>query len=235
MNLSKRDTDRSNGCPNDRYDSVTPVLIDLKDPISPTPVAALRNALLKIRNEIPQFGRLEIYPLQPTSTSTIAPLFARCNPGSGQDVSNRILGNPELADRLWKREFADKLDAVLTDIQNLHPQSNSPILEALQSVAVTAFGLPLAEGATDKRLIIISDMIHHTSDLSMYGGPPMFDRFKETPYYLRVKPYLRHAKLDVYLIVRETARNAQQPALYKFWVEYAAASQGFIQKWEPLQ
>lgn len=235
LNLSKRDTDRITGCPTDRYSSVTVVLIDLTDPISPTQAAALRNALRKIRDEVPKFARLEIYPLKPTITSTIDPLFAGCNPGSGRDVDSPYSGNRDLADRQWKKQFASKVDAVVTEIQKLPPQDNSPLLEGIQSVAVTAFGSPMATLVSDKRLVIISDMIHHTPELSMYQSAPVFDRFKDTQYYFRIKPSLREANVDIYLIVRETRRNVQQPPLYKFWRDFATASGGSLRNWEPLQ
>lgn len=235
LHFTKRSTDRASGCPTDGYDSVTVVLIDLTDPLNPTQAAALRNALLKIRNEVPKFGRFEVYPLKSTATAAIEPLYAGCSPGSGRDVDNRLYGNPERADRLWRRQFADKIDAVIGDLQKLPQQDSSPILEGIQSVAVTAFGTPLAERAAERRLIIFSDMIHHTSELSMYQGAPAFERFKAAQYYLRTKPTLRGANVDIYLIVRETRRNVQQPPLYKFWVEYSASAEGFLRNWEPLQ
>jgi hypothetical protein len=228
FNLTKRDTDRATGCPTDSYDSVTAVLVDLTDPIGPTQAAALRNALLKIRNDVPKFGRLEIYPLGSTTVTTIEPLFAGCSPGSGRDVDNRLYGNPELADRMWRKQFGDEMLKL--------PQSNeSPIFEAIQSVAVTSFGTPKAEKAAEKRLVIVSDMLHNTAQLKMYLGVPAFDRFKQTNYFVKVKPLLRNAQVDVYLIVRDTRRNLQQPPLYKFWVDFLAAGDGFLRNWEPLQ
>lgn len=235
LNLGRREIDRVTGCPKDGYASVTVALVDLTDPINPIQAAALRNALLKVLNDVPKFGRLEIYPLAPTTMSTIEPLFFGCNPGSGRDVDSRISGNPELADRLWKEKFADKVDSVVAELQKILPQENSPILEGIQSVSVTAFGSPLGDAAPEKRILLLSDMIHHTSDLSMYQGAPTFDNFKNTQYYLRVKPFLRGAKVDVFLIVRDTRRNVQQPPLYKFWLEFMAASGGFLRNWEPLQ
>lgn len=235
MRFGARETDRATGCPKDRYDSVTVVLIDLTDPVNAVQAAALRNALLKIRNDVPRYGRLEIYPLNPTREKAIEPLFAGCSPGSGRDIDSSLYGNPELADRLWQKQFASKVDAVAADIRKLPTQDSSPLFEGLQSVAVTALGAPLAAPASDKRIIVISDMIHHTADLSMYQGAPAFERFKATQYYLRIKPMLRGANVDVLLIVRETRRNVQQPPLYRFWVEFAAASDGYLRNWEPLQ
>ena len=233
--MTDRPVDRMTGCPEDGYDSITVALIDLTDSINPVQAAALRNALLKVRNEVPKFGRFEIYPLMPITTETIQPLFAGCSPGSGRDVDSRLYGNPELADRLWNRLYASKVDAVIAQISNLPPQDNSPILEGIQSVAVTAFGTLEAEKAMDRRIVLFSDMIHHTVDLSMYGGVPSFQDFKESQYYRRVKPSLRGANVDVFLIVRETRRDAQQPPLYRFWVEQLADGGGYLRYWEPLQ
>ena len=235
LNLGRREIDQATGCPRDNYSSVTAVLVDLTDPINPIQAAALRNALLKVRSDVPRFGRFEIYPLGPTTTRTIEPLFFGCNPGSGRDVDSRISGNPELADRVWKKHFADKVDSVVTELQNILPQESSPILEGIQSVAVTALGSELGDASPEKRIVLLSDMIHHTSDLSMYQGAPNFNNFKNTQYYLRIKPLLRGAKVDVFLIVRDTRRNVQQPPLYKFWLEFMAASGGFLRNWEPLQ
>ena len=235
LNMTKRPVDRATGCPTDGYDDITVALIDLTDPITPVQAAALRNALLKVRNEVPKFGRFEIYPLRSTAISAIEPLFAGCSPGSGRDVDSRLYGNPELADRLWNKRFASKVDAVIADISNLPRQDNSPLLEGIQSVAVTAFGTPDAEHAAKKRIVIFSDMIHNTPKMSMYRGAPNFKSFKNSQYYLRIKPTLRGASVDVYLIVRETMKNVQQPPLYKFWVEQIANGGGFLRDWTPLQ
>jgi hypothetical protein len=235
ITLSKRATDRATACPTDHYDSISAILVDLTDQVRPSQAAALRNALLKTRNDVPQFGRLEIYPLRSVAKTTLDTLFAGCSPGSGRDVSSWLYGNPELADHLWQKQFADKVDKVLNDIQNLPQGSNSPLLEGIQSVAVTAFGAPTVKTTADKRLVIISDMIHYTTDLSMYQGAPAFDRFKTTQYYTKIKPFLRGANVDIFLIVRDTRRNVQQPPLLKFWVDFFAASDGYLRSWDPLQ
>lgn len=235
QNLAKRDVDPSTGCPKDHYDTITAVLVDLTDPISPVQAAALKNTLIKVRDAIPKFGRLEIYPLEPTTRSAIEPIFSGCSPGSGRDVVSGWSGNSELADRRWKIMFADRVDHVIEELQNIPPREGSPILEGLQSVAVTALGAPLALSAPDKRILIVSDMIHHTPEFSMYQGAPSFDQFKNGQYYRRVRASLREAKVEVSLIVRETRRDVQQPPLYRFWLEMTTASNGYLQHWEPLQ
>lgn len=227
-------TDRASGCP-DQYASVTVALIDLTDSINPVQAAALRNALLKVRDSVPKFGRLEIYPLAPTKTTAIVPLFAACNPGSGRDVTSELYGNAALANRMWKETFASRVDAVIAKIQSLPPNDSSPLFEGIQSVAVTAFGSPQVSAGASKRLVIVSDMLPFTPEFSMYAGAPDFQDFEQTQYFARVKPSLEDAQIDVYLIVRETRRNAQRPALYKFWVNYFDRAHAYLRDWEPLQ
>jgi hypothetical protein len=227
--------DKSSGCPVTGYDSVTVVLVDLTDPVNPVQAAALRNALTDIRNAVPKYGRLEVYPLEPTTAHVIEPLFAACSPGNAKNVASDIYGNRELADRLWHKKFANRLDAVVDQIRKLPDADNSPLFEGIQSVAVTAFGAPPAEHAKEKRLIVISDMLHNTHDLSMYGTVPAFEVFKVTPYHSRIRPSLRDVNVDIYIIARETRHNVQQPPLYTFWVEYFEDAGGYLRNWKPLQ
>jgi hypothetical protein len=230
-----RDLDKESGCPTDRLESVTAVLVDLTDPINGIQETALRNALLGIRDAVPKFGLLEIYPLTQTPTAVIQPLFSACSPGSGRDVDSRIYGNPELADRQWKQQFANKLDGIVESLKNQAPGDNSPILEGIQSIAVTAFGPSLRQKTPMKRAIIFSDMIHNMPGLNMYRAVPRSDNFIGTPYYAKTRSSLRGANVDVFLIVRDTQKEIQQPALYKFWVEVVQASDGYLKSWEPLQ
>jgi len=234
--------DRVTNCRTDKWPSVTAVLLDVTDPLTPIQAAAVSRALIDIGDAIPKHGRLEIYPLQPVRQTVIAPLFAGCSPGKGTDMPKTITGepnniteNPDLADRDWKRLFGDKIDAVIGSTATLPPANESPLLEGIQSVALTAFGDALSQASPNKTLIVVSDMIHHTGELSMYGGAPPFEAFAKTPYWARVHPSLERVELKVLLLVRDTRRNVQQPPLLDFWARYAAAAGGSLEHWKPAQ
>lgn len=235
LKSGERTVDAASGCPTTGYDDATAVLIDLTDSITPVQAAALRNTLRKIRDEVPKYGRLDIYPLHATRFSALTTLFAACSPGNGREVDSRLYGNPELADRLWRERFAKEVDTVIAQLSDLVPQDSSPLFEGIQSVAVTSFGTPMGERVARKRFVIISDMLHHTSQFSMYRGAPDFRSFRQVQYYARTKPMLRGANVDVFLIVRDTRRDVQRPSLYKFWVEYLDSADGYLRNWEPLQ
>ena len=233
--LRERKTDKMSGCPTDHYDSVTAVLVDMTDALDPTQAAALRNAMLKIRDATPKYGRLEIYTLAPVTASTLAPIFAACSPGSGRDVDSSLYGNPELADRVWKTRFGDNVAEVVKGLENLAPQANSPILEGVKSVSVTAFGNPLARNSKIKKFILISDLIQNAPRLSMYRGMPDFDAFRQTQYFQETRPALRGAEVELVPIERETASNIQDTRWRSFWIRYFQSLNDTVERWVRIE
>ncbi|PJI42428.1 hypothetical protein [Ferrovibrio sp.] len=173
------------------------------------------------------------YPLESVATKTIDPLFAACSPGTGADVDSRFYGNPDLANKRYHQLFEAKLDEVIEGLKKLPQQNNSPIFEGLQSVAVTSLGTPRAVPAK-KRIIIISDFIHHTRQHSMYQGVQSFKQFRTTNYYPQIKPDLAGASVDYFVIPRDTMRRVQQPPLVEFWFEFTAAANGVVGEWNPI-
>jgi hypothetical protein len=242
-NASTPSVDRVTNCRTDMWPSVTAVLLDVTDPLTAIQATAVSSALIEIRDAIPKHGRLEIYPLQPVRQTVIAPIFTGCSPGKGTDMPRTITGepnniteNPDLADRNWKRLFGDKIDAVIRSTATISPANESPLLEGIQSVALTAFGGSLSQQETTiKTLIVVSDMIHHTDNLSMYAGAPQFDTFAKTPYWAKIHPSLEDVRIEIRLLVRDTRRNVQQPPLLDFWARYAVAAGGSLEDWKPAQ
>lgn len=232
--MTQRAVDPQTGCPKDKFDTITTVLIDLTDPVTPVQGAAIKNILLKVRDAVPKYGRLEVYPLESVATKAIAPLFAACSPGTGADVDSRFYGNPDLANKRYHQQFSTKLDEVIEGLKKLPQQNNSPIFEGLQSVAVTSLGTPQATPAK-KKVIIISDFIHHTQQHSMYQGVQPFKQFRTSAYYPQIKPQLAGATVDYFVIARETMRRVQERPLVNFWFEFTEASNGVVGEWNPAQ
>lgn len=233
--LSERRTDRLTGCPVDHYEHITAVLVDMTDALNPTQAAALRNTLLKIRDGTPKFGRLEIYTLAPVAKATLEPVFAACSPGSGKDVDSSLYGNPQLADQLWRKHFGDRMGEVITEIQRLPPQETSPILEGVKSVSVTAFGSDLAREAKGKKLVLISDLIEHGPEFSMYQGAPDIARFRESQTFAKTRPGLRGAEVELVVIERQTRNNVQNARWRHFWVGYFESVNSAVDRWVKIE
>jgi len=235
LHFKKTDTDKATGCPVHGYEYITAILVDMTDALNPVQTAALRNALAKVRDETPRYGRLEIYPLRSFASQTLEPLYAGCSPGSGRDVDSSLYGNPQLADRIWSKLFAARVDEVAAALANLPEEQNSPILSAIKSVSVTSFGSPQARNAQRKRLILISDLIEHTSELSMYSGVPDFSKFKDTNLYAAVRPGLRSADIELVVFERKTKNNVQNSRWRNFWITYFESVNSTVTRWVKVE
>lgn len=235
LSLRERRTDVVTGCPVDHYDAVTAVLVDMTDALDPVQAAALRNTLLKIRDATPKYGRLEIYTLAPVDVSTLKPIFAACSPGSAKDVDSSLYGNPELAERIWRKQFGDKAEEIIAKIQNTQPEERSPILEGVKSVSVTAFGNPLAQDAKVKKFVLISDLIQNGPELSMYQGIPDLARFRQSQFYADTRPGLRGADVELVIISRETKRNIQNAPWRDFWIGYFDSVNSTVERWVKIE
>jgi hypothetical protein len=227
--------DKDSGCLTDRYQYVTAVLVDTTDRLTPVQAAALKNLLDKTRDAVPKRGRLEIYALEPIVDQPLEPIFAGCNPGSRADVSSKLTGNPDLAERRWREQFASRVDDVLEKLIKMKPQEASPIFEAIQSIAVTALNNPKAEKAGIHQLIIASDFIQYGPKLSMYKGAPDYEKFKATQYYRDIRAKLYGVDVSLYWIPRDTKKDVQTPRFRDFWREYIRDCGGSTKDWIALQ
>ena len=231
--INSVETDRETGCPRGALASVTSVLIDMTDRIGPVQTASLRNTLMAVRDDTPQYGRLEVYALGPITSKPLEPIFSGCNPGGRETASNPLIGNAALAEKNWKKKFADKLDETVIKISQQEPQNSSPIFEGIQSVAVTSFGVPAAENA-HRKLVIISDLIQHGTEMSMFQGVPDFETFKNTQYFAKVRTNLHRADVELIWIPVSTKKNIQTPHYQDFWLKYIDSGNGIVVRWAPL-
>jgi hypothetical protein len=204
------------------------------DTLGPIQRADLSAFMDDLRDQVPKYGRLDLYAVSSIGNHPLQALFRSCNPGSGRDVASPLVGNPVMADRAWKQKFADKLDEALNQIVNSKDADNSPIMEDVQSVSVTSFEGD-GEGADEKKLILVSDLLQFTKRVSFYVGAPDFSAFKSTDYYKEIRTELRGVRVTISIIPRETRRNAQNKKLYDFWTTYFADQGAIVESWRPLK
>jgi hypothetical protein len=145
-----------------------------------------------------------------------------CNPGKGDDL-NRIYQNPELVRKRWEQDFADVLSEKLDELMAAPDSLRSPIYEAVQAVAVRAFGKPEFD-QVPKRLIVVSDLLQNVPEKgsSHYRGVPDFDEFRASAYFSQVRADLRD--VHVYLFYMNRSDHKVQGAEHiRFWEDYFAA------------
>jgi hypothetical protein len=217
--------DAKTGCPKNGIDSVTAVLIDNTDSLTPIQKASLRNQLTAVVQQVPKGGRLDIYSVQSTHDGPIKPSFSMCSPGRGEDVSE-LRNNPRKIEKKWKEEFNAPAWKAIDGLLEISARDESPLLESMQSISLTAFRDPAVSDSAERRLVIASDMIEFSKGLNMYKGVPSSEEFLKGEVFRRVKGDLRGVKIDTLLLRRVTAAQVQSSALVLFWRDVFFAQDG---------
>lgn len=224
--------DKMTFCPN-KVDSVTAVLIDATDEITPVQKVDIANRLDAIKEKLPKGGRIDLYALGEENKGLTRQLFSMCNPGSGQNAS-ALTENARLMERRWKRDFSEKLDDEMKRVMSFKDQPQSPIMEAVKAVAVQSFGGTSTANADGKVLVIVSDMIQFTGSYNQYKGIGDFDQFTKGQYYQQIRTELRGVDVELIYVRRQTARNVQNPDHVRFWERFFRASGGKLAHVAPI-
>ena len=231
-------------CPAGGPSGHTIILIDKTDPLPLVQERALRQLLSEVARrrandfhasadaELPlRVGELlSIFVLGEDYKSTPDPIFERCNPGVGENASVWF-SNPERLEKLYTSEFDDKLAAVQGDLTAKAASKWSPIMEMLQMVSINGFRHGAVNGP--RKLIVVSDLLQNTPELSHFKSVPSFDEFKKTGYYGKLSTDL--ANVEVHLRYLMFSPPLQTRRLNKFWEDYFADQGATIKTVKPLQ
>ncbi|HUY67707.1 MAG TPA: hypothetical protein VMV79_00210 [Alphaproteobacteria bacterium] len=227
-----RPLDPKTFCPTDAEgpSSVTAILIDRTDTFSLVQQAAIRERLNELKDQTPRYGLIEVYAVEPTQQKLLQPEFTMCNPGKGENIS-KWTGNPHLVEERWQKLFATPLQSLFDTILGGGTANISPIMESIQSIAVTSLGTPeLAAKNIPRRLIIISDLLQYVKDYSQYRPLGNFAQFKTTPYYQSVRADLSGVSVAFWYVRRQKTLPLQGEKHLAFWRAYIADQGGTVDK-----
>ena len=219
-------------CPVDGPRSVTVVLLDASDALPDVAQRQVATALTDIAETLPSHGLLEVRLLDPANPSGRR-LFARCNPGNGEGLSEWT-ANPAAARRRWLEDFREPVGEMLSAGLPTLAADTSPIMAAIQRVAVERFeGRAMAE--VPKRLVIVSDMIENTPAYSQYGGDLGYARYRASPAAADLSTDLHGAEVTVYYVQRAGSGRVDSAAHIRFWSDWIAENQGSLVEAVKLQ
>ena len=174
-----------------------------------------QNQLVKLKNSIPRYGQLSVVRVDATSKDLLKPVITRCNPGTAADT-DQLKGNPTKLQRQWEEGFDVPLNEAFRGIVRASAADQSPILESIQSVALTELQKPGME-QVPKRLVLASDLIQNTSSVTFYGGLPDPNQFLSSPSFSRVRTDLRSVNVELWQLQRGDAGETQPRALSELW------------------
>src|ERR1700722_3232025 len=202
---------------------VTVVLVDTSDDLPETTRREVLGQLDDMITTLPPFYRLDIRVLDIAGVRSRS-LFSKCNPGDGAGLSEWT-DNPRIARLRWIEDFRKPAaQAVKSSIAAAEAKS-SPIMAAIQDIAIDQFSGASSEKAR-KTLYIISDMIEYTRDYSQYAraGDLSFARYKQSPAYLKFRTDLHGATVIIRYVTRQTSGQAlldgtKHMEFWKAWVE----------------
>lgn len=165
------------GCRMDRKDPAhTVLLIDQSDPFNPNDLGWVNEFVDNEARTLPRFGRLTVVTPNSADPYDAKIIYSHCSPGSA-DHANAFLQNPRMIEDTWRETFyepmAKEIETALMDKR----QPSSPLFEAVYSVADRA---DFQSSRGDRRIILISDLMQHSEEFSMYRSGTNKEAFSRT-------------------------------------------------------
>lgn len=232
LRSTRSELDTNSLCPVQGPVAMTVVLVDKSDALTVPQREDLKRRLQEVRDSLAVHDELAVYVVGGTEEHLLEARVTLCNPGDGTDVSP-IYGNPRLARQRWDTAFAKQLDQAFDEIIVPTAERESPLMESIQSVAISKFG-SLPE-SMPKRLIIVSDMLHNTSQFSQYSRPVRFEDFWKSTYSRQVKTDLRGARVTIFYVRRPGHEKMQNRDHVLFWEKYLTQMNGALAEVISLQ
>lgn len=225
--LSTRTLDKVTMCPV-VPDSVTVVLVDVTDPLNLPQKQDFTNQLDLLVEQVPRYGKLVIAKVDPVSERLLSPVITRCNPGSSKDA-NEVSGNPAKLEAMHKTQFVAPVQAAFAQLTTASEALRSPILESIQSINLTELQRGVAKGGK-KKLIVASDLLQHTQDISFYKVMPDADELVDTSAFGRVRTDLRGTEVELWMLQRADFRSTQPRRLPELWERLIEAQGGRLMR-----
>lgn len=207
------------------------LLVDKTDPLTFTQREAFSVTLHElVERRIPEGFLISVFVLGEDFKETAKPLIELCNPGSGVGRS-ALTENVRQLQRQYQARFLGPLLGQAEALTSSQPSKWSPILEMLQLVGINAFRKYEVKG--ERRLVLLSDMLHNTSQFSMYKGPVDFTAFAASDYGRKTQAELRDVDVELHYLINspqlQTKRNL------KFWEDYFRKAGARIVSVRPLE
>ena len=212
-------------CPIDGPYAKTVLLIDLTDEISFIQEEKLKKYIKTLSDSsndgyLPQYDMLAVYLLSDGDSDSLPqPIVEVCNPGDGSGL-RELDGAPILAKKTFVKMFSEPISAAIGGILPVGASKTSPIIEAIRGISVSTFD-GTAEPGHENRLVVISDMIQNSAELSFFKNGQSVDReqLKSLGADLAGVPII-----DIKVLDRKNSKKLQGKQLVEFWSQYFRAS-----------
>lgn len=192
------------------------LLIDKTDPFNLPQKAAFDLVVNDlINNQTPPGFLLSIYVLGDDFKAQTKPLIELCNPGDAKGHSE-LTENTKQLNRQYKDRFLKPVSEQTTQLLSINTAQESPIFEMIQMVNLNSIQRYNVDGP--KQLIVLSDLLQNSKQLSMYKLAPNFETFSSSSYAQKVRSNFQNVTIKVHLL--QNAPHLQNQNLFDFWKKY---------------
>lgn len=200
----------------DDLNAHTIVVLDKTDSLSNNQQNFVLNYINNEKAGLGTFEKFSIFAFTENTYTNPDPVFSKCNPGRGKDA-NQLYQNPRKIQLRFDEFFSRPLEENMSNILSDNTGSKSPIFEMIRELSLRDD----FEAAVNQRtLIIISDMMHHTSEYSHYKNTIDYKYFSEKPYAYEVSASLNSVNIRIVYLLRDNLGNIQGKRHLSFWEEY---------------
>lgn len=205
-------------CRKDILPETTVIVIDHTDSINPTQKASIERRLWDVASSVKKNGSIRFFSVDTNYHEILNPEFELCNPGSEDDVSDWD-GNKRLARKRYEKLFSGLVKEKMDGMLSADTASRSPIMKSVQAAVVNSF-IGKENKAVIKRIVLVSDLLEHSNDFSLYGNAPDFEIFRKGNYWPAVKSDMNDVSVTIFWLNRKGAEKFQKPQLKTFWQMY---------------
>lgn len=222
--------DELTNCPINGSPSRTAILIDTTDSLSRDQSLYLERRLDEIVKKSETFARFDVYFLD-QKIEAISPKLSVCNPGEGDDKSE-LTSNVRRIKEKWQNDFYTKISSLFSELENVPTSDSSPIVEGIKYVSIDAF---VGDQSQKKSLMIISDLLQHSSLLSHYNNGYTETASSDSSAINSSLPYLTGVNVNIMYIVRPSNRSLQTNKHLVFWENLIQESGGRVSSIEMVK
>jgi hypothetical protein len=203
-------------CPKDGPTGHIVLLVDATDPFT----FAQQKAFFQLIERMAEPGStnqgtlLTVFVFGEDIKASAEPMFERCNPGAGEGKSE-VTHTLKLWQKRFDSEFREPLLRAAPAMAPKEPAARSPILQMLQIVALN---FEKRETRGERRLIVVSDLIQNTSELSLYRELPDYEQYRQRTEARRLRARLPEVRVETYLLLNTP--QLQNRKFLKFWEDY---------------
>ena len=194
------------------------ILLDVTDPLTVQEQQSIINKFGEFVADTEANTQMEIFVVNTTSTNLLEPLVKG---KSLVDIRRLPTGlavaNPEMQKAIWTNTFLLPLKTHLEAAMTGSNSTNSPIIQSIQSVALTLFD-PGPNRSKPRKLAVVSDLMQNTPGLSFYGGIPSVQELQKLQEFTQHQVDLTGVQIEMWFL-----RNKIDPAscdqLLELWTD----------------